>query len=65
MNSLSRSAYIMYLVHYVFITWTQRLVLDLPLHASIKFLFVFLSTVFLSWLTAQLLLRIPKLNTIL
>jgi glucan biosynthesis protein C len=65
MNSLSRSAYIMYLIHYVFITWTQRLVLDLPIHASIKFLFVFLSTVFLSWLTAQLLLRIPKLKTIL
>ena len=65
MNSLSRSAYIMYLVHYVFITWTQRLMLDRPIHASIKFLFVFLATVFLSWLTAQLLLRIPKLKTIL
>jgi glucan biosynthesis protein C len=65
MNSLSRCAYIMYLVHYVFITWTQRLVLDRPIHASLKFLFVFLATVFLSWLSAQLLLRIPKLNTIL
>jgi glucan biosynthesis protein C len=65
MNSLSRSAYIMYLVHYVFITWTQRLMLDLPIHATFKFLFVFLTTVLLSWLTAQLLLRIPKLNTIL
>ena len=65
MNSLSRSAYIMYLVHYVFITWTQRLMLDLPIHAAFKFLFVFLSTVFLSWLTAQLLFKIPKLNTIL
>lgn len=65
MNSLSRSAYIMYLVHYVFITWTQRLMLDLPIHAAFKFLFVFLTTVLLSWLTAQLLLRIPKLNTIL
>jgi hypothetical protein len=65
MNSLARSAYVMYLVHYVFITWTQRLVLDRPIHASIKFLFVFLATTFLSWLTAQALLRIPKLNTIL
>ena len=65
MNSLSRSAYIMYLVHYVFITWTQRLVLNQPIHAGLKFLFVFLATVFLSWLSAQLLLRIPKLNTIL
>jgi hypothetical protein len=65
MNSLSRSAYIMYLVHYVFITWTQRLMLDLPIHAAFKFLFVFLTTVLLSWLTAQLLLKIPKLKTIL
>ncbi len=65
MNSFSRSAYIMYLVHYVFITWTQRLMLDLPIQAVFKFLFVFLATVLLSWLTAQLLLRIPKLNTIL
>jgi glucans biosynthesis protein C len=65
MNSLSRSAYIMYLVHYVFLTWMQRLMLDLPIHASIKFLFVFLSTTFLSWLTAQALLRIPRLNRIL
>ena len=65
MNSLTRSAYVMYLVHYVYITWTQRLMLDLPIHAIIKFLFVFLTTVFLSWLTAQIVLRIPKLNTIL
>jgi glucans biosynthesis protein C len=65
MNSLSRSAYIMYLVHYFFITWTQRLMLGLPIHAAIKFLFVFLSTVLLSWLTAQVLLRIPKLKSIL
>jgi len=65
MNSLARSAYVMYLVHYVFITWTQRLVLNRPFHASLKFLFVFLSTVFLSWLTAQAVLRLPMLKTIL
>ncbi len=65
MKSLSRSAYVMYLVHYVFITWTQRLVLDRPIHASLKFLFVFLATTFLSWLTAQAVLRIPGLARIL
>lgn len=65
MNSLTRSAYIMYLVHYVFVLWTQRLMLGLPVPAAFKFLFVFLSTVFLSWLTAQILLRIPKLSSIL
>ncbi len=65
MNSLARSAYVMYLVHYVYLTWTQRLMLDLPIHAALKFLFVFLSTTLLSWLTAQALLRIPKLKSIL
>lgn len=64
-NSLSRSAYVMYLVHYVFITWTQRVVLDRPVHASIKFAFVFLATTLLSWLTAQVVFRIPKVKTIL
>jgi hypothetical protein len=65
MNSLNRCAYVMYLVHYVYITWTQRLVLDLPIHAGIKFLFVFLATTLLSWMTAQAILRIPKMKTIL
>jgi hypothetical protein len=55
----------MYLVHYVYLTWTQRLMLDLPVHAAFKFSFVFLSTTLLSWLTAQALLRIPKLKSIL
>jgi glucans biosynthesis protein C len=65
MNSLSRSAYVMYLVHYVFVLWTQRFMINVPVHAGIKFLVVFPSTVLLSWLTAQLALRIPKLKTIL
>ena len=65
MLSLSRSAYVMYLVHYVYITWTQRLLLDRPIPAALKFVFVFLATTLLSWLTAQCLLRIPRLKTIL
>jgi glucan biosynthesis protein C len=65
MNSLSRSAYIMYLVHYVFVLWMQRLVLDRPIFAGIKFVFVFLATVALSWMTAQVLLRVPRLKAIL
>lgn len=65
MLSLSRSAYVMYLVHYVYVTWTQRLLLDRPIPAAAKFVFVFLATTLLSWLTAQCLLQIPKLKTIL
>jgi glucans biosynthesis protein C len=65
MNSLSRSAYVMYLVHYVYVTWTQKALLGIPIHASIKFLIVFLTVTLLSWLSAQFLLRIPGLNRIL
>jgi glucans biosynthesis protein C len=65
MNSLTRCAYGIYLVHYIYVLWMQRLVLDRPIHPSLKFLFVFLATTFLSWATVQAALRIPKVKTIL
>jgi glucans biosynthesis protein C len=65
MKSLSRSAYVLYLVHYVFIAWSQYIVLNRRIHPVFKFLFVFLSTTFLSWVTAQALLRVPMLRRIL
>jgi glucan biosynthesis protein C len=65
MLSLCRSAYTMYLVHYVYVLWMQRLLLREPISAVSKFVVVFLSATVLSLLTAQCLLRIPKLNTIL
>ena len=64
MDSLSRSAYVMYLVHYVFITWAQKSLMPLPVHASVKAAMVFASTVVLSWLTAQVLTRLPGVKTI-
>ncbi|MGO9494286.1 MAG: acyltransferase family protein [Terracidiphilus sp.] len=65
MNSLTRCAYGMYLVHYIYVLWLQRLVLDRPIHASIKFVFVFLGTTLLSWATVQAALRIPKVRDVL
>jgi glucans biosynthesis protein C len=65
MNSLARCAYGMYLVHYVFVLWLQWLLLNRQIHAGIKFVFVFLGTVLLSWVTVQAALRIPKVKTIL
>ena len=59
MDSLSRSAYIIYIVHYVFVVWIQRALMEQPLHAGIKFVTVFALSVLLSWITAQVLLRIP------
>ncbi len=64
MDSLSRSAYVMYLVHYVFITWAQKSLMPLPVHAGVKAAIVCASTVALSWLTAQVLIRIPGVKAI-
>ena len=64
MDSLSRSAYVMYLVHYVFVLWSQRLMLHSSIHAGWKFLAVFTISVFFSWLTAQVFIRIPGLKSI-
>jgi glucan biosynthesis protein C len=63
-NSLSRSAYVMYLVHYVFITWTQKALMPLPVHAGIKAALVFVTTVTFSWLIAQILIRVPLVKII-
>ena len=34
MDSLSRSAYIIYVVHYVYVLWLQRALMGLEVHAS-------------------------------
>ena len=65
MQSLSRCAYGIYLVHYMFITAAQQLLLYRPIHPAIKTLFVFAVTLLLSWLTTVLALRIPRLKTII
>jgi len=65
MLSLCRSAYILYLVHYVYVLWMQRLLLGEAIPAAFKFLFVFLASTLLSWLTARCLLHVPTLKSIL
>ena len=64
-NSLSRNAYGIYLVHYVFVTWLQWKLLDRPLPAFEKALLVFVGTVLLSWLTTALLRLIPGVARVL
>ncbi|HUH83067.1 MAG TPA: acyltransferase [Stellaceae bacterium] len=65
MDSISRSAYVIYLVHYVFVVWVQRALLGVDLHAGLKFVVTFVVAAGLSWLTAQLLLTVPGLRRIL
>ena len=56
MDSLARSAYIIYIVHYVYVLWLQRALMDVGLDAIAKFFIVFAGATLLSWLTAQCLL---------
>ena len=65
LHSLNRCAYGIYIVHYMFITAAQRLFLDKPIQPAVKTLVVFLITIALSWFTTSLLLRIPRVNTII
>ena len=62
MDSLSKSAYIIYIFHYLYVLWLQRALMGGSIHASLKFLIVFTGATALSWLTAQCLLRFPWLR---
>jgi len=57
-DSLSENAYLIYLIHYVFVTWIQFALLDLNIPAFVKFLVVFPSSLMLSWGLSILLRRI-------
>lgn len=65
MDSIARSAFTVYLVHYVYVLWIQRALMGLDVHASLKFLATFTVATGLSWLTAQGLLMVPSLRRIL
>ncbi len=65
MDSLARSAYTIYLVHYVFVLWAQFALLDQPFPAGIKFAMTFALALLFSWTTAQVLLGIPGMRRVL
>jgi glucan biosynthesis protein C len=64
MDSLTRSAYVLYLAHYVFVTWIQYWLLSVSLPVAVKAAVVFAGATLLSWITAQLLLRIPGVSKV-
>jgi hypothetical protein len=59
LDSLSRNAYGMYLVHYVFVVWLQYALLNAPLFALAKAVIVFGATLVLSWATSAALRCLP------
>lgn len=64
MDSLSRSAYIIYIVHYAYVLWLQRWLMGINIHASLKFVIVFSGATLFSWLTAQCLLAFWRLRPV-
>jgi peptidoglycan/LPS O-acetylase OafA/YrhL len=59
MDALRPSAYGIFLTHYIFIIWLQYAVYDLPWHAGVKAVTVFVGTLSLSWGLTVLLRKIP------
>jgi peptidoglycan/LPS O-acetylase OafA/YrhL len=58
-DSLSGNAYGIYLVHYLFITWLQYILLGVALLAIAKAAIVFAGTLMLSWATSIAICRVP------
>jgi surface polysaccharide O-acyltransferase-like enzyme len=58
-DSLAANAYGIYLVHYIFVLWTQFLLLPAKLPALTKFALSFTLSLALSWLLTALLRKIP------
>ncbi len=58
-DSLTRNAYCIYLVHYIFVLWCQYELLNIDLPAFIKFLITFVISIFVSWQVSILLRKIP------
>lgn len=61
-NSLSNNAFLIYLTHYIFITWVQFSLLSINLSAFTKFVITFSTTLVLSWILSHLLKKIKIIN---
>lgn len=61
-DSLSANAYLIYLVHYIFIVWMQFILQPLNIHAFFKFIMVFGVTLMASWISSMQLRKIKLLH---
>ncbi|MGD8981271.1 MAG: acyltransferase [Desulfobacterales bacterium] len=64
-DSLSENSYGIYVVHYVFVTWLQYLLLRSALAPSVKGMVVFVGTLILSWGTVAVIRRIPAVAKVI
>lgn len=64
-DSLSENSYGIYIVHYVFITWLQYLLLGSGLAPLVKGMVVFVATLILSWGVVAAIRRIPAVAKVI
>ncbi len=61
-SSLSSNAYGIYLLHYIFVVWCQFALLNLPLHAFIKFFITCLFALAASWALSVFIRKQPAIG---
>jgi len=61
-NSLSENAYLIYIVHFIFILWSQFLLMKFNVPAFFKFLITFTVSLSLSWIVSKWLRKIKIIN---
>jgi surface polysaccharide O-acyltransferase-like enzyme len=64
-DSLSENSYGIYIVHYVFVTWFQYLLLENGLSPLMKGMVVFSGTSTLSWMSVAAIRRIPAVAKVI
>jgi hypothetical protein len=61
-SSLSENAYLIYLVHYIFVVWCQFVLLNLNIPAFFKFFITFSVSLAFSWGVSILLRKVNIVN---
>jgi len=61
-SSLSENAYLIYLIHYIFVIWCQFLLMKFNIPALVKFLITFTLALSLSWVCSNMLRKIRVVN---
>jgi hypothetical protein len=61
-DSLTANAYLIYLIHYAFLTWIQWLLLPYHIPAVLKFLITWIFSLALSWGLSILLRKVKVIN---
>jgi hypothetical protein len=64
-DSLSENSYGIYIVHYVFVTWLQYLLLGSSLAPIVKGIVVFVGTLVLSWVLVAAIRHIPAVAKVI